>query len=267
LKILCYQGTPSACAINKNLAVVESTAKAAAALAVDVLVFPELFVTGYNIGEQIRGLAQPLDGEVCLTLQRIAAEQSVAIVIGFPERDGGNIFNSAIAINRDGNIVGHHRKVFLFGDQEKALFTAGECFSIFELDGYQCGISICYDIEFPESTRDMAKQGAEVVFNPTANMSPYTAVPKTLARARALENGVAVVYANLCGTEADLHYTGLSAIISSEGIDLARAGDLPAILVSELPKQIKKERLSTQLADLKASRFKAKSVMPSTLNS
>lgn len=257
MKILCYQGTPSASDIDKNLAVVESTAKAAVALGVDTLVFPELFVTGYNIGERISDLAQPLSGSLCTTLQRIAVQQSVAIVIGFPERDGELLFNSAIAINKLGKIVGHHRKVFLFGDQEKDLFVAGDHFSVFELDGYRCGLSICYDIEFPESTRAMAKQGAEVVFNPTANMYPHTAVPKTLARARALENGVTVVYANLCGKEADLHYTGLSAIISPEGVDLARAGDQPAILVSELPRNIKKGTLSTQLTDLKQSPFVA----------
>ena len=259
MKILCYQGTPSPRDINKNLAVVESTAKAAVVLGVDVVVFPELFVTGYNIGEQIKVLAQPLDGELCSTLQRIAKQQSVAIVIGFPERDGEQVFNCAIAINKHGKIVGHHRKVFLFGDQEKMLFVAGDQFSAFELDGYRCGLSICYDIEFPESTREMARQGAEVIFNPTANMYPHTAVPKTLARARALENGVTVVYANLCGKEADLHYTGLSAIISPEGVDLARAGDQPAILVSELPSSINKAMLSTQLADLKASTFNANS--------
>jgi len=256
LKILCYQGTASPCHIEQNLAVVASTAQVATTLGVDVLVFPELFVTGYNIGEQISVLAQPLQGDICTTLQRIAAQQAVAIVIGFPEREGQQVFNSAIAINKQGHIVGHHRKVFLFGEQEKQCFSAGECFSAFDLDGYACGLSICYDIEFPESTRQLAKQGAKIIFNPTANMYPHTLVPKTLARARALENGVTVVYANLCGTEGELHYTGLSAIISAEGVDLARAGDLPAILVSEIPVDVNKDKLSTQLADLNTATFK-----------
>ncbi|WP_435234306.1 carbon-nitrogen hydrolase family protein [Psychromonas sp. PT13] len=256
MKILCYQGTPYHSDINKNIETVESTAKAASELGVDVLVFPELFISGYNIGNaQLKQLAQPLDGNICSTLKRIAIEQSIAIVMGFPERKDEDIYNSAIAVDKDGTIVGHHRKVFLFGDQEKALFVAGDNFSVFTLNGYQCGISICYDIEFPETTRNMAMQGVEVVFNPTANMFPHTAVPKTLARARALENGVTVIYANLCGQEGNLRYTGLSAIISPEGEDLARAGDQPAILISDISSSIKESASSTQLADLKSASF------------
>jgi predicted amidohydrolase len=257
LKILCYQDTPQFCDLEKNLETVEKTAKSACGFGVDILVFPELFISGYNIGKQINIVAQPLDGVICSTLQHIAKKYSVAIVIGFAEREGEKIFNSAIAINKYGEMVGHHRKVFLFGDQEKAIFTAGEKFTTFELNGYQCGLSICYDIEFPETTRDMAKQGATLIFNPTANMLPHTEVPKTLARARALENGVTIVYANLCGQENGLHYTGLSAIISSEGIDLARAGSLPSILMSDIPHCSKDSQciISTQLNDLEKSRY------------
>ena len=259
LKILSYQGTPYSTDIKKNLDVVEETALAASTLNIDVLVFPELFVTGYNIGEQVKVLAQPLDGEICRTLQRIASQKSVSIIIGFPERGGDSIFNSAIAIDKHGQIVGHHRKVFLFGDQEKALFAPGGNFTTFNINGYQCGISICYDIEFPEAIRELAKKGAQIIFNPTANMFPYVEIPKTLARARALENGVVVVYSNLCGEENGLRYTGLSAIISPEGIDLARAGEEPAILISDIPKNVKKNIkniYSTQLLDLAASKFK-----------
>lgn len=258
LKILSFQDTPYSTDINKNLSVVEATATAASILGVDVLVFPELYVTGYNIGNQVAALAEPINGYICSKLKRIAVEKSVAIVIGFPERDSDNIFNSAIAIDKYGNIVGHHRKIFLFGETEKSLFTPGEHLAVFELNGIQCGITICYDIEFPEAIRTLARQGAEIIFNPTANMHPYVEVPKTLARARALENGVTVVYANLCGSEGDIHYTGLSAIIAPDGVDLARAGSLPTLLIAEIP-TIKTEAMqnirSTQLKDLHESKF------------
>ena len=183
---------------------------------------------------------------------------SVAIVCGFPEVEGSRLFNSAIAINKEGKVVGHHRKVFLFGDAEKQLFTAGDKFEVFELDGHMCGMSICYDIEFPEAIRDLAKKGAEIIFNPTANMQPYVEIPLTLARARALENGVAVIYANLCGEENGLEYTGLSAIIAPNGIDIARAGKSPTMLISSITEELKKAKdhpCSTQIKDLIASAY------------
>lgn len=259
MQILCYQSTPHSGDIQQNLHTVAVKAKAAGLLDVDVLVFPELFVTGYNIGDETLTLAQSLDGEAIKQLQQIAQENAVAIVIGFPERVEQQVFNSAVAINSQGEIVGHHRKVFLFGDKEKALFAVGDGFGVFELNGYQCGISICYDIEFPEVIRNLAQQGAKIIFNPTANMQPYTAVPKTLIRARALENDVVVVYANLSGEENGLAYTGLSAIISPEGEDLARAGEQEALLIADVSHYIQKDKqhvFSTQLAELKSVNFK-----------
>lgn len=80
----------------------------------------------------------------------------------------------------------------------------------------------------------LARQGVEIVFNPTANMEPYFEEPKTLARARALENGVFVIYANLSGEENGLQYTGLSAIIGPDGLDLARAGKKAATIMADI---------------------------------
>ncbi len=85
-------------------------------------------------------------------------------------------------------------------------------------------MAICYDIEFPEFARELKRRGADVIVVPTANMEPYFEVPNTFIRARALENGIFVVYANYCGTEGDLKYTGLSGVTGPDGIDLARAG-------------------------------------------
>lgn len=258
MKILSYQGTPTIADVDANLRTIQQTACAASTMKVDVLVFPELFVTGYNIGDQIKKFAQPREGQIVSRLAEIAKQNSIAIICGFPELDQGKIYNSSIAIDSTGSLVGHHRKVFLFGDEEKQIFTSGNSFSCFELNGVRCGMSICYDIEFPETTRDLAKQGARIVFNPTANMMPYMEVPYTLARARALENGIVIVYSNLCGEENGLSYTGLSAIIGPNGVDIARAGGSETILVSDICDELLKARASrhsTQLADLKGSPY------------
>ncbi|TBU98904.1 carbon-nitrogen hydrolase [Stutzerimonas kirkiae] len=257
LKITAYQGTPSAADKAANLGLVERVCRAATLLGSDVTVFPELFVTGYNLGERLLTLAEPLDGDSLDELARIARTHRQAIVIGLPERDGDSLYNTAVAIDAEGRLLARHRKVFLFGEVEKRLFRPGDSFDTFELCGQRCGLSICYDLEFPESAREVAWRGARVLFNPTANMSPYHEVPATLARARALENGLVVVYANLCGHEGDQEYTGLSAIIAPDGTDLARAGrDTCLLLADTAPSQRRWEvhPWSTQLADLQAWR-------------
>lgn len=239
MKVLSYQDTPYSGDINKNLETIARTAKGAKYFDVDVLVFPELFVTGYNIDQLIPVQAEPVNGSSITTIRRIAQQFDIAIIVGFPEKEQTDIFNSAVAVDATGCIVGHHRKVYLFGDKEKEIFKPGEQFTSFELNGCRCGMTICYDIEFPESVRTLARQEVKIVFNPTANMLPYVEVPKTLARARALENGVSVVYANLSGEENGLEYTGLSAIIGPDGLDLARAGKGPAVIMADInPGQI-----------------------------
>jgi 5-aminopentanamidase len=253
MKILIHQATPAFGDVDANLNVIESTCRIAAQLKADVAVFPELFVSGYNLGARIHGLAESLDGPIVSRLKNIAKTHGIALIAGYPQKREGKFYNSAVAVSPAGDVLGHHNKVFLFGEEEKALFSAGSGFPVFEIAGRKCGLSICYDIEFPEVTRDMKRRGAEVIFVPTANMKPYFDVPTTLVRARALENGVAIVYANLCGTEGDLDYTGLSAIVLPDGTDLVRAGHDNAILISDLAPGLGRNiqlPLSSQLQDL-----------------
>lgn len=254
MKVLAYQSPAVFGDKEANLHTIEGICKGSAALGVSLAVFPELFLTGYNLGSRARDLAEPIDGLSLRRLASIAKETGVAIVAGFPEVENDNLYNTAIAIDADGQVVGHHRKVFLFGETEQQLYCAGTSFSTFDLCGYCCALSICYDIEFPEAVRSVARQGAELLINPTANMAPYYEVPTTLARARALENGIAVIYANLCGDEPGQCYTGLSAIIGPDGTDIGRAGTDRSILIADLGPALARHRnnpQSHQLYDLK----------------
>jgi 5-aminopentanamidase len=253
MKILLFQATPVFGNPNANLQTIENTCQIAGDLGVDIAIFPELFVSGYNLGARLHELAERADGPNVSRLCNIAKSSGVAIIAGYPERRDGKFFNSAIAISNRGDILGQHNKVFLFGDDEKKLFSPGNGFPVFEIAGRKCGLSICYDIEFPEVTRDMKRRGAEIIFVPTANMKPYFDVPTTLVRARALENGMAIVYANLCGQEGNQHYTGLSAIVLPDGSDLVRAGYDDAILISDLEPGLRRNTqlpLSSQIQDL-----------------
>jgi predicted amidohydrolase len=207
-----------------NLKTIDHYASVAALAGAQFICFPELFLTGYNLGSALKLLAEPIDGPSVNQLSDIARRHGVGLIVGMPESDGKRVFNSAVAVDSKGRIAGVGRKLQLFGKLEPQIFTPGDSLTIVTMGAIRIGLMICYDVEFPELARALTRNGAEVICVPTANMSPYVEVPTTLVRARALENGIPVVYANLCGMEGDLTYTGLSGIVGFDGIDRARGG-------------------------------------------
>lgn len=235
----------------KNIEKIRVAARTAAAWKADLLVMPELFLTGYNLGSRLRDLAETTDGPSLRSIGDIARTEASAIAVGFPELIGAKLFNSSALFDAQGNLVAVYRKIHMFGADEKELFVPGNELVVARLGGRVIGMAICYDIEFPEMARELKRRGADVIIVPTANMTPYSQVPTTFIRARALENGVFVAYANFCGSEGDLEYTGLSGITGPDGIDLARAGPRgEALLLAELPAQISSDCFSTQIDDL-----------------
>jgi predicted amidohydrolase len=250
-RVAVYQGSAVRGDKLANLATTARAAQAASALESDVLVLPEMFLTGYNIGLLAHELAETLDGPSLTEIGEIARRTHCALVMGFPERNGSSTYNSAVVFDARGALVSVYRKIQLFGPEEKKLFSPGEELVIVDLAGCRVGLAICYDIEFPEMARELKRRGAEIVLVPTANMTPYWDIPTTLVRARALENGITVAYANHCGKDGDLDYTGLSGITGPDGVDLARAGpSTSALLIADLP-STEGLTLSTQLADLR----------------
>lgn len=255
MKLLLVQETPAFADPAANLERIDDILAAAARFDVVIAVFPEMFLTGYNIGEKARDLAEPADGAHERALRRSAARTGVALVVGLPQRQGDRVRNTALAIDRDGGIAGRYAKVQLFGEGEKAMFEAGTEHLTAELAGCRVGLAICYDIEFPECARRLAKHKVDAILVPTANMVPYWDVPTTLVRARALENGVTIAYANLAGQEGDLTYTGMSAVVGPDGRDLARAGTDPALLIVDIGPALGRAAespMSTQARDVSA---------------
>jgi predicted amidohydrolase len=251
-RIAVYQGSAVQCDKAANLQQIRRAAAAASAMGADVLVLPELFLTGYNIGQAVHELAESHDGPSLADIRQTAQHSGCALCVGFPERAGNKVFNSTALISSRGEQICVYRKIHLFGEQETALFSRGEELAVATLAGRHVGLAICYDIEFPEFARELKRRGAEAVLVPTANMEPYAEVPTTLVRARALENGVTVAYANHCGSENGMQFTGLSGITGPDGLDLARAGvNTEVLLVAELPPTASLGPLSSQLADLR----------------
>lgn len=186
----------------------------------DLLVTPEMFLTGYAIGAgRVAALAEQADGPMAQAVTALAQRHGVAIVYGYPEHNpDGQAFNAAQAIASDGTRLMNYRKTHLFGDMDRAQFSAGDAASqVFEYGGWRLGLLICYDVEFPETVRGLALQGADAVLVPTANMEPFDEVQRVLLPARALENSLYLAYANACGREGTLVYNGLSGVMGPDG--------------------------------------------------
>ena len=234
MKIAAYQGEGVSGDIAKALDLLRAKAAEAARAGAGLVVFPEMFLTGYHIGEAVFKLAEPMDGPSAGRAAAIARDAGVALLYGYPERDGDTVYNSALLIGRDGLPLANYRKTHLYGREERRLFAPGESLMLAELDGLKIGILICYDVEFPEAVRALALAGAELIAVPTALIRPFDIVARTLVPARAFENQVYVAYAGMCGSEAGLGYCGLSCIVGPDGQDLARAGTGPALLLADI---------------------------------
>ena len=207
----------------------------------DLLVLPEMFITGYNIGaEAVSTLAEVYNGEWAQQIGRIAKAAGLAIVYGYPERTAdGHIYNAVQLIDAHGERLCNYRKSHLFGDLDRSMFSPGEAeLPVVELNGWKLGFLICYDLEFPENARRLALAGAELIVVPTANMIPFDFVADVTVRARAFENQCYVAYANYCGHEGDIQYCGQSSVAAPDGSRIALAGLDEALIVGELDRQL-----------------------------
>ncbi|WP_324788592.1 carbon-nitrogen hydrolase family protein [Streptomyces sp. H51] len=221
--LLQSSGRPGS--VEENLEVLDEAAGRAAAAGAGLLAAPEMFLTGYAIGDDIARLAEPADGASAAAVAGIAARHGVAVVYGYPERAGEAVFNSAQLVSADGDRLAHYRKTHLFGPFERAHFTPGEQPVVqAELDGLRVGLMICYDVEFPENVRAHALAGTDLLVVPTAQMHPYQFVPESLIPVRAFENQMYVAYVNRVGPEGEFDFVGLSTLAGPDGVARTRAG-------------------------------------------
>ena len=218
------------------LDLLEAEAARASDAGADILVLPELFLTGYNLGQDlVRRLATPADGTLIGKARAIARQRDIGLAFGYPERTDTGVANAAMLIGADGEIVLNYRKAHLFGALDQAMFDLrGETFPIATYRDWRIGLAICYDIEITETARLLAIAGADCLLVPTALMESYEIVPRAVIPARAYENQVYVAYANHCGAEADLRYIGQSCICGPDGTVLAMAGSEATLIKARL---------------------------------
>jgi predicted amidohydrolase len=208
------------------LHLLDAEAARAAAGGATMLVLPELFLTGYNLGQaRVRRLAEPANGALIGSAREVARSHGIALVFGYPEQTAAGVANAAMLIGENGAILLNYRKAHLFGALDRDMFEIrGETFPVADYHGWRVGLAICYDIEITETARLFALAGADCMLVPTALMEPYDIVPRAVIPTRAYENQIYLGYANHCGAEGDIAYIGQSCICGPDGAVLAAAG-------------------------------------------
>jgi deaminated glutathione amidase len=230
--------------VARNLEVAERLVRAAAARGAELVVLPEK----WNLlgdGAALRAGAEPLDGGSISAARKWASELGLVLVAGsFAERGEGELaFNTSVLIDADGEIVATYRKIHMFdvdvggvSYRESDNEEAGEEVVVAEADGLEIGLSVCYDVRFPELYRILAVRGARVFTIPSA-FTLHTGRDhwEVLMRARAIENQAFVVAADQFG-QAPPHYHsyGRSMIVDPWGVVLAIAPDGDGVATAEL---------------------------------
>ncbi|KVS43996.1 carbon-nitrogen hydrolase [Burkholderia ubonensis] len=189
----------------------------------DIVMFPELQLTGFPDSDDVAALAEPLDGPSVQAVMHAARARNVAVVVGLTENDRGRFYNTTAFITPDG-VALSYRKTHLWVS-ERGVVLPGDRYATVEWRGVRIGLLICYDSEFPESGRALAELGAELILVTDGNMEPYRHVHRTSVAARAMENQVYAVVANrVGGSRHDIVFAGGSLAVDPFGQLIFEAG-------------------------------------------
>ena len=188
-------------------------------------VFPELYLTGYLIRDDLYLKALTRSDERFDIISKMMREKRSNVIFGFPEKENGFLYNSAMAIDEKGDI--HvYRKMRLpnFGPFEEMIyFKPGNETVAFDTSHGRIGIEICYDIFFPFITQELAMKGSEYIVNISASPVTSRALFEMLIPVRAVENTVFFIYNNWAGTQRNIVFWGGSTIVSPRGAILKKA--------------------------------------------
>jgi len=186
---------------------------------VDMLIFPEMTLTGFTMNNNIH--AEEIDGIGMKYFLSLAAKLKSNIFFGIIERNGNDIFNSLVHISKEGLITAYYRKIHPFSHtKEDKYYKGGNEPVITKIDQIKIGLSICYDLRFPELFRIYAKQRAEIIIN-IANW-PVDRIEhwKCLLKARAVENQCFMIGVNRIGEDPFCKYNGFSAVFDPMGNEI-----------------------------------------------
>ncbi len=190
----------------------------------ELIVLPELWQTGPFLVEQTLHLAQPLDGPFVETVSMWARERGAWIHGGsFLERDGSDVYNTAVLVSPDGDLVAHYRKIHRFGFDagEARVLTAGRDVVCVETPLGRTALATCYDLRFPELFRAFVDAGATAVVVASGWPLVRKQAWSVMVQSRAMENQMWVVGCNQVGNQGGVELGGDTVVVSPRGDRMA----------------------------------------------
>jgi predicted amidohydrolase len=238
MRIVLAELAPELGNLERNLDRIEEVV---AARPCELAVFPELYLSGYRVGDRFHSLALTPGDATERRLTQIARAHSCAIAVGAPTRSAdrpGEIHNAVLLVTADGHLQSQVKRFLpTFGPfEEGVLFTPTTRSRPVGLGGTLLGLEICYDAFFPEVSRDLALAGAELLVVVSAGPITSRALFEKVLPARAVENACPLVYVNRVGVEDGLVFGGGSVALNARG-DRVEEEPIP------LPSLAKGERL------------------------
>jgi len=227
---------PKLAETERNLDTALERLEEAAAAGAQLLVLPECAIPGYmfDSAEEALPYAEEIPGPTTEAFERECARLGVHAITGLLERDGDTLYNAAILVGPDG-LIGSYRKTHLPFLGVDRFVTPGDGFKVFDTALGRIGLIICYDLRFPEVTRTLALQGADMVALPTNFPMAAKLQCDVIAPARAAENRVYLLVANRVGKERWGEFCGWSQIVDPYGTRLTEAGETEeALLVADV---------------------------------
>lgn len=215
----------------KNLATVESMVAEASERETDLILFPELWSSGYDL-ENASQYATAFDQGIFAETANLARKYGLSILGScLSLKEEGHFGNTAVYFDDTGRLLGTYTKIHLFRLMvEDQYLSPGEQLTIVDTVWGRVGLAICYDLRFPEIFRAYALAGAKIVLLPAQWPYPRLLHWQTLLRARAIENQMFIVACNRVGVTGDTTFCGHSTIIDPWGEIIVEGNDAPALL-------------------------------------
>ena len=228
-----------------------------------MVVFPEMFLTGYNLGDDVFRKAVDIEGDAVDRLVEICAETGKTAIMGMPRKDEvvrGEVYNSSVAIHPDGELnvydKWHHPNFGPF--DEKRYFRPGRHLCVVRVEEMRLGLIICYDLFFPELLKQYALLGCDGVVCLSAAPTVTLRFFETLLPARAIENTIFMIYSNVLGNERNLVFSGGAQVWGPRGDRKVRGEDFEECIVEwdiDLEEVEKARRMRPTLKDTRADQF------------
>lgn len=225
-----------------NLAKLRDFASRAKRSGAELIVFPEMIDEGYSM-QMIKQHAVACEKGAVPEVQKIAKKLRIGMICGISDRDGESIYNAQVFVDASGKIVTKYRKTHLVTAapfDERSVFSAGNELVTCKIDKFNAGLTICYDLRFPEVCRTLAVEHKVNLFI-TSSAWPSVRMDHLhiLTRARAMENQCYLILANRVGTDDGVTFCGSSAIIDPSGAIVASASvDREEMLEAEISNDV-----------------------------